>query len=136
YVAEAAAEWVASKSRVASRGGNLAGKGAEASEFGEGGGNPRPAIPVVIVRSADHAIARRDPDVIQPNRHEAGRRLHFVVRVVEGLATSRRAAGLVEQLGRSAQELLGMVDEVLRSGEQITQLRRMRDAGHSHTSLP
>src|SRR5262249_28110043 len=35
-----------------------------------------------------------------------------------------------------AQEVLGMVDEVLRSGEEITQLRRMRDAGHVHTALP
>src|SRR5262249_17868447 len=90
----------------------------------------------VAVQSADHEIARGAPDGTHPDRHEAGRRLHLIVRVVDGLAPSRRAAGLVEDLRRSAEEVLGMVDEVLRSGEEITELRRVRDAGHVHAALP
>src|SRR5262249_58595897 len=136
YVADQHVVPMLGQSPVDLRRRNLARKGAEGSELGDGAREPGTAIPVVIVRGADHAIARTDPDVIQPDRHEAGRRLHLVVRVVDGLATPRRSTRLVEHLGRSAQEVLGMVDEVLRSGEEITQLRRMRDAGHVHTALP
>src|SRR5262245_11931782 len=107
---------------------NLAREGAEGAELGDGTGEPGASVPVVVIRGAEDAIARADPDVIETDRHEAGRRLHFLVRVVDGLAASRRPAGLVEHLGRLAEKLLRrMIDEILGAGEEVAQLRRMRD---------